>query len=51
MIKTLKSKIKKDEELSAEYVKGFYSGVFYTNLIVLPVLVLTLFHMWGVINR
>ncbi|MGG5178499.1 hypothetical protein ACQYAC_04045 [Bacillus sp. MM09(2025)] len=36
MIKTLKSKFKKDEELSAEYVKGFYSGAFYSNLILLP---------------
>lgn len=51
MIKVLKSKIKREEELPKEYVKGFYSGVFYTNLIVLPVLVLSLFHMWGVINR
>ncbi|MCP9283527.1 MULTISPECIES: hypothetical protein [Bacillus] len=37
MIKTLKSKIKKEEELPAEYVKGFYSGAFYSNLILLPV--------------
>ena len=37
MIKTLKSKIKKEEELPAEYVKGFYSGAFYSKLILLPV--------------
>lgn len=37
VIKTLKSKIKKEEELPAEYVKGFYSGAFYSNLILLPV--------------
>ena len=37
MIKTLKSKIKKEEELPAEYVRGFYSGAFYSNLILLPV--------------
>lgn len=36
MIKTLKSKIKREEELSKEYVKGFYSGAFYSNLILLP---------------
>lgn len=36
MIKTMKSKIKKEEELPAEYVKGFYSGAFYSNLILLP---------------
>ncbi|MBS4747423.1 MULTISPECIES: hypothetical protein [Bacillus] len=51
MIKTLKSKIKKEEELPAEYVTGFYSGVFYSNLMFMPLLFLMLFHMWGVINR
>lgn len=37
MIKTLKSKIKKEEELPSEYVKRFYAGLFYSNLILLPV--------------
>lgn len=37
MIKTMKSKFKKEEELPSEYVKGFYSGAFYSNLILLPV--------------
>ncbi len=40
VIKTLKSKIKKEEELPAEYVKGFYSGAFYSNLILLPVFII-----------
>lgn len=51
MIKTMKSKIKKEEELPKEYVRGIYSGVFYSNLIFMPLLFLMLFHMWGVINK
>ena len=51
MINKLKSKIKSEKELSKEYVRGLYSGVFYSNLMFMPLLFLMLFHMWGVINR
>lgn len=51
MINKLKSNYKNEKELSKEYVRGFYSAVFYLNLMFMPLLFLMLFHMWGVINR